>query len=61
MIWPAISLQLIFPFRESYYSEEESEKSEKAELIVAKNRYGATGVIPVYWDHEKMKIEEKSE
>lgn len=52
---------VIFPFRESYYSEEESEKSEKAELIVAKNRYGATGVIPVYWDHEKMIIEEKSE
>ena len=52
---------IIFPFRESYYSEEESEKNEKAELIVAKNRYGATGVIPVYWDHEKMKIEEKSE
>ena len=51
----------IFPFRESYYSEEESEINEKAELIVAKNRYGATGVIPVYWDHEKMKIEEKSE
>ena len=52
---------MIFPFRESYYSEEESEINEKAELIVAKNRYGATGVIPVYWDHEKMKIEEKSE
>ena len=52
---------VIFPFRESYYSEEESETNEKAELIVAKNRYGATGVIPVYWDHEKMKIEEKSE
>ena len=52
---------VIFPFRESYYSEEESEINEKAELIVAKNRYGATGVIPVYWDHEKMKIEEKSE
>ena len=52
---------IIFPFRESYYSEEESETNEKAELIVAKNRYGATGVIPVYWDHEKMIIEEKSE
>ena len=52
---------IIFSFRESYYSEEESEINEKAELIVAKNRYGATGVIPVYWDHEKMKIEEKSE
>ncbi len=52
---------VIFPFRESYYSEEESEINEKAELIVAKNRYGATGVIPVYWDHEKIKIEEKSE
>lgn len=52
---------VIFPFRESYYSEEESEINEKAELIVAKNHYGATGVIPVYWDHEKMIIEEKSE
>ena len=51
---------IIFPFRESYYVEE-SELHDKDELIVAKNRYGATGVIPVHWDHEKMIIEEKSE
>ena len=64
-LWiPVYADVVIFPFRKSYYqedSEEIAEPNEKAELIVAKNRYGATGVIPVYWDHEKMKIEEKSE
>ena len=52
---------VIFPFRDSYYSEEESEINEKAELIVAKNRFGATGVIPVHWNLEKLKFEEQCE
>ena len=38
---------------------EDSETYEKAELIVAKNRYGATGVIPVHWNPEKLKYEEQ--
>ena len=51
---------VIFPFRESYYSEE-PELKDKNELIVAKNRYGATGSIPVHWKPEKMIFEEKVE
>ena len=55
---------VIFPFRESYYledSDEDSELNETAELIVAKNRYGPTGAIPVHWNHEKMIVEEQDE
>lgn len=48
---------VIFPFRESYYSEE-SKLNDKNELIVAKNRYGPTGAIPGHWDYERMKFEE---
>ena len=51
---------VIFPFRESYYSEE-PELKDKNELIVAKNHYGATGSIPVHWKPEKMIFEEKVE
>ena len=51
---------VILPFRESYYSEE-PELKDKNELIVAKNRYGATGSIPVHWKPEKMIFEEKVE
>lgn len=51
---------VIFPFRESYYSEE-PELKDKNELIVAKNRYGATGSILVHWKPEKMIFEEKVE
>ena len=40
---------------------EDSETYEKAELIVSKNRYGATGVIPVHWNPEKLKYEEQDE
>ena len=49
---------VIFPFRESYYSEE-PELKDKNELIVAKNRYGPIGSIPVHWKPEKMIFEEK--
>ena len=55
---------IIFPFRESYYVEESElhDKDElKHELIVAKNRFGATGAIPVHWNPEKMIFEEQSE
>ena len=51
---------VIFPFRESYYSEE-SKLNDKNELIVAKNRYGPTGSIPVHWNLDKLKYEEQSE
>ena len=51
---------IIFPFRESFHIED-TEINEKAELIVAKNRYGMRGSIPVHWDHEKMIVEEQDE
>lgn len=51
---------IIFPFRESDYLED-AETIEKAELIVAKNRYGATGSIPGCRDHKKMIFEERNE
>ena len=51
---------IIFPFRESFNSED-AEINEKAELIVAKNRYGASEAIPVHWNPAKMKFEEQSE
>ncbi len=51
---------VIFPFRKSYYSEE-SKLNDKNELIVAKNRYGPTGSIPVHWNLDKLKYEEQSE
>lgn len=51
---------IIFPFRETYELED-TETTGKAELNVAKNRYGATGTIPVHWDPEKLIFEEQNE
>lgn len=51
---------IIFPFRETY-DLEDTETTGKAELNVAKNRYGATGTIPVHCDSEKLIFEEQDE
>ena len=51
---------IIFPFRETY-DLEDTETTGKAELNIAKNRYGATGTIPVHWDPEKLIFEEQDE
>ncbi len=51
---------IIFPFRESYYFKD-AETTGKDELIVAKNRYGTTGTIPVHWDPVKIVCEELSQ
>lgn len=60
LVIPALYADVvIFPFREAYYySDEDSELNEKAELIVAGNRYGTTGVLPCHWNLEKRVFEE---
>ena len=51
---------VIFPFRAAYYRDGQGDEG-KAELIVAKNLYGATGIIPAYWSYDKLIFEEQTE
>ncbi len=46
---------VLFLYRDSYYdaeksSDEDLSDSSKSECIVAKNRHGETGIIPLHWD-----------
>lgn len=46
---------VLFLYRDAYYDSEKSSDEDlsdnsKAECIVAKNRHGETGIIPLYWD-----------
>lgn len=45
--------QVVMLYRDDYYNAESSDKG-VAELIVEKNRHGATGTIKVGWDAEHM-------
>ena len=50
---------VLFLHREDYYSDESSpENIGKAEIIIAKQRNGPTGSIPVKWNGEYTKYEE---
>ena len=40
---------VMFLYREDYYNRE-AENKNTAELIVAKNRHGSVGTIPLQWD-----------
>ena len=40
---------VLFIYREGYYNKEAEDQS-STELIVAKNRHGETGTLPLYWD-----------
>ena len=50
-----IDIIVLFLYREAYYdgekdaSEDMSDKT-KSECIVAKNRHGETGIVPLHWD-----------
>ena len=48
---------IIFPYQETFYPEH-TDTSKKYNLIIAKNRYGETGEIPVLWNPEKLIFEE---
>ena len=39
---------VMFPYRDDYYNED-SEKRNIAECIIAKNRHGETGKVPLRW------------
>ena len=52
---------VLFLYRESYYDGEKSadeDKSDvtKSECIVAKNRHGETGIIPLHWDGQHTRF-----
>lgn len=52
---------VLFLYRDAYYDGEKSadeDKSDasKAECIVAKNRHGETGIIPLHWDGEHTRF-----
>ncbi len=41
---------VLFLYRDAYYNKDESADQTMAECIVAKNRHGESGTIPLYWD-----------
>ena len=43
---------VMFLYREDYYNRDESENRNVAECIVAKNRHGETGKVPLRWSPE---------
>ncbi len=43
---------VMFLYREDYYNREETENRNVAECIVAKNRHGETGKVPLRWSPE---------
>ena len=43
---------VMFLYREGYYDREDVDKKNIAELIIAKNRNGATGSIKLYFEPE---------
>ena len=45
-----------FLFRQGYYDKEWNQRA--AELVVAKNRHGATGMIPINWDGPLMRFDD---
>ena len=47
--------QIIFPYRDRYY---DPYGEDGAELIVAKNKYGPTGVVQLDWDYETCRFDE---
>ena len=48
---------VMFLYREEYYNKE-SEKENLAEIIIAKNRNGATGIVPLYFAKEILQFSE---
>ena len=40
---------VMFIYRDDYYNKEESEKKDRAEIILAKHRAGATGSVELLW------------
>jgi replicative DNA helicase len=40
---------VLFLYRDAYYNKESVEPN-VSECIVAKNRHGETGIIPLHWD-----------
>lgn len=51
-------------YRKRYYAEGEDEKEEAgddAELILAKNRNGETGIVPLSFKAELMKFEQRDD
>lgn len=52
---------VLFLYRDAYYdgekgSDEDLSDSSKSECIVAKNRHGETGVIPLHWDGQHTRF-----
>lgn len=45
---------VMFLYREEYYNRDEEENANTAELIIAKNRNGATGAVKLFFDKETM-------
>lgn len=43
---------ILFLHREDYYKTDESEKDNQAEVIIAKQRSGPTGMIKLYWESD---------
>ena len=49
---------VMFPFRPQYYSQEQTEVENDAELIIAKNRHGSTCTIPVSFEGKFTRYKE---
>lgn len=49
---------VLFLHREDYYGDGPAEDAGKAEIIIAKHRYGPTGSIPMLWNGEYTKYAE---
>ena len=52
---------VLFLYREAYYdgekdADEDRSDSTKSECIVAKNRHGETGIVPLHWDGEHTRF-----
>ena len=52
---------VLFLYRDAYYdgekaADEDKSDESKAECIVAKNRHGETGIIPLHWDGEHTRF-----
>ena len=45
---------VMFLYREEYYNRDEEENANTAELIIAKNRNGATGAVKLFFEKETM-------
>lgn len=45
---------VMFLYREEYYNRDEEENANTAELIIAKNRNGATGAVRLFFEKETM-------